>query len=99
MKLSCYNNRIDYQSKVYIFNSFSGALIEMEVEKADALMANKFHEFNAEETKLLKGEGIWVSDDCDEKALVKYMFRRERYCSECLSITIVPTFECNFACL
>lgn len=98
MKISCYNNRMDFQDKAYVFNSFSGALIEMEHERADALMSGDLHRFSVEEIKLLKGVGILVRDDCDERALVIHMFRRARYSPESLPITILPTFECNFAC-
>jgi len=98
MKLSKYNIISSNRGGHFVYNTFSGGLIQLDEEHACFLSHNKLEYLSVEEMDLLQANGIVVPDDCDEYAMITHMFRSSRYNHNDLAITIVPTYECNFAC-
>lgn len=98
MKMSQYNIFTSTNNGKYVYNSFSGSVIELDSNHISILESGEIAKLTAEEICLLTKQGIIISDECDEKKLIKYFFNKSRYGNNTLSITIVPTLECNFSC-
>lgn len=98
MKASIFNFSYERSDGSYVlFNTFSKAVIAFD-EK------NKFEEIlndcqkMSEESQALYANGMIVSDETDELALLKYFHYKAKFSSEHLILTVAPTMQCNFAC-
>lgn len=98
MKMSKFNNFIETLKSFYVFNSFSGSLIELDKKYFEFLQSGNILKLSESEINILKNQGIVVTDKCNEKSLIRYFFYKARYGNQILSMTIVPTLECNFSC-
>ncbi len=98
MKPSYYNIFLNPSNKYFVFNSFSGAMIELNDKCYKSLKSGQYNNLSNEEIDIAIKQGILVEDDYDEKAILKYTFNKSRYCNDTLAITIAPTLNCNFSC-
>lgn len=103
MKLSMYNFRKNINDDVLLFNSRTGALaiINDEVVKImDDIESGVFDENKYDKSLLENMEkfGCILPDDFDEIRLIEYIRNMQKYQKTSLSLTILPTLECNFRC-
>lgn len=112
-KLSKYNIVIHNQdSKILLYNTLSGALVELDEEYAQYFgLTNKQEKDKLIEIELnnlsekykniymdLKKGGYIVDCRFDEIQFLKYLSYKSRYTSRANGLTILPTLDCNFKC-
>lgn len=98
MKLSNYNILSENKSGKYVYNTFSGCLIQLEDNYYNILRDKTLESLSEQELDILFQNGVVVNDVSDELATLTHLFRKTRYGSGQLSLTIVPALGCNFAC-
>ncbi len=109
MKPSRYNQRVELpDGRALLFNSFTLdllALDPLDAAVADVLLASgsarparELANRAAELRPLLARQGFLVDDGIDELALLRDARERERHQRQALSLTVVPSLACNFAC-
>ena len=104
MKPSVFNFAYTRDQGTYaVFNTFSRAVIEFESQ-------DKYHEIingscsahpedtYRQEAEELARNGLIVSDETDELAVLKYFHYKAKFTKEHLILTVAPTLACNFAC-
>lgn len=67
MKMSQYNIFTSTNNGKYVYNSFSGSVIELDSNHISILESGEIAKLTAEEICLLTKQGIIISDECDEK--------------------------------
>ncbi|MBC7328907.1 4Fe-4S cluster-binding domain-containing protein [bacterium] len=65
---------------------------------AKALQEGNLDSLEPEVIRELEENNLIVSKEVDELALVKTLFWRSKFTGNTLSVTILPTYECNMAC-
>ncbi|WFR57122.1 radical SAM protein [Anaerocolumna sp. AGMB13025] len=104
MKYSKYNILTNYKDYYVIHNLVSeqGILIQKEQnDKFQKLVEKSEPDMNEENViNILIGKGIIIEDDIDEMKVVQKMKRNDiEQKKHRLSITIIPTYQCNFKCI
>ncbi len=106
MKISKYNLMFKYKTKKLAFNSMTCAFAVVTdsflkiLEKVASKTFNE-SECSREELDLVESmkKGRFLIDDCfDELEFLKFKNFQGRFSTDRLSLTIAPTFSCNFAC-
>lgn len=102
MKLSNYNFLFEIDKKCYALNLISRSLIKItNKDIQDMLLNRETSDKNNLKKKdidmLLKG-GFLVQNYLNEIDILKLRFRKQKYDNENLSLTIIPTYNCNFNC-
>lgn len=102
MKLSIFNNIVQIEKNVFIYNSLTESLLRLDEKYAKSF--NRFCESkNLEDLNkdlfenLLKGKML-VDGAIDEIDNLKIMHNIARYSNSTCSLTIAPTMQCNFRC-
>ena len=106
MKQSNYNIIFDYKKKKLAFNCLTCALAEVDdcfFEILESIKRKHFCESTLDENtqKTLNNmkNGGFIVDDCfDELEFLKFKSYQGKFRTDNLSLTIAPTFACNFAC-
>ncbi len=98
MKLSKYTIFHKYNGKEYIYHQMSKALLQIDNDLENALENNNIDKIPQEIFLSLKTKGFIIDNDLDETIPIKYANILNRYNSESLRITILPTISCNFRC-
>ena len=88
------------ESKHVIYNSRTNALALIENENLTAFKQYCLtgHALDDELKNNLIAGGFLLDDDVDEKQSLRYNMLRQRYNTSTLTLTIVPTADCNFRC-
>lgn len=105
MKSSRYNHFYDIEGGIILaFNSYTGALAEIEpenyprvqylLEHPDRLETDQDREFR----KHLVAGGYLIADAIDERAVLQAKSLQYRRNTAILTLTVAPTLACNFAC-
>ena len=97
-KLSKYNIFHNQNGKIYLFNQFSKALLEIDAELYDALTELDLSRIPQDIQKILDKCGFLVDNNTDESYKLRYANMINRYNSNLLRLTILPTINCNFRC-
>lgn len=97
-KLSKYNIFHNQNGKIYLFNQFSKALLEIDAELYDALTELDLSRIPKDIQKILDKCGFLVDNNTDESHKLRYANLINRYNSKVLRLTILPTINCNFRC-
>lgn len=103
MKWSKYNYL--FKSKIgknLIYNSLSNSFLELDEETYTFLSANiSFPDvlLNSEHSELFIKHKILVGDDNDEILELSFLDILARTNNKILSLTIAPTYDCNFDCI
>lgn len=97
---SKYNFFFDYNSKNYIYNTLSTALVELDNDIYVNLKTNKIENIKQDYINLLREMHFIVDKDISEAEEFSYYFDSIRYgqSSNVLSITLIPSYNCNLAC-
>ena len=106
MKLSKYNLIFDYRNIKLAFNSMTCALVIATndfLRILEEVKNNVFHriEHSKRELNLIHDmkEGGFIIDDCfDELKFLKFKNFQGKFQTNNFSLSIAPTFACNFAC-
>ena len=95
MKESIYNYKINLsikdEYKSFIFNTRSRKLLDFTGQQLSNLSPTQ--------EKILRNNGFLVDDDIDESQLALYYRINKIYQNKLLSLTIIPTADCNFKCV
>lgn len=106
MKLSKYNLMFDYKNEKLAFNGMTCAFASVNDDFFKILKEIKDGTFDKvehskEDLDLIKNmkKGGFIIDDCfDELEFLKFKSYKGKFQTDSFSMTIAPTFACNFAC-
>lgn len=100
MKISEYNIIKEYQDEILVYNSFSKSSIILDkCSNIDCFKNIKsFNKLSDNEKEILINNGFVVSDDTNELLETKYVYQQKFFENDILTIALVPTLSCNFAC-
>jgi uncharacterized protein len=106
MKSSRYNHffEIEGGDTALAYNSYNGAMAEIEKENYTRILHLLVHPDHAESTQdnefiqCLKEGGFLIADGVDQSAALRTKARRLRLEGAILTLTIAPTLACNFNC-
>jgi len=106
MKLSKYNWLVDMDDSLIIYNGFTGAMANIHHNNriyVTKLLNTTEHELslNSDYKELnqgLQNLGFILPDESDELYIMEQIFNARKYSLNINHITIVPTYDCNFAC-
>jgi uncharacterized protein len=93
----------DSESAV-IYNSFTGAAMEINNKFLDLLSDKReinMELLNQEQENVvneLEKNGFLIEDYINEKKILKYRNMKDKFNKEKLTLTILPTFQCNLRC-
>lgn len=102
MKISKYNIFIEKNDKVIAYNSFTNSLALMKNDDYRKFKQNINCIDNLINDSLyddLKKGGFIIENNVDEIELLKVRVNKGRYDQRKLSLTILPTSDCNFRCI
>lgn len=94
-KKSRYNLEHNQDSRKFLYNSYTGALAEIEAEQYEIYTAGLFE--GLPELDLWLKMGFLVPRDLNETKLLKLAFEQRRFMPD-LFLTIAPTLLCNCHC-
>ena len=106
MKKSKYNLIFDYNEKKLAFNSITCALAIVDDNFLDilkkieekTLVENECSKETLELIENMKGGGFVIDDCFDELEFLRFKNCQGKFNTDRFSLTIAPTFSCNFAC-
>lgn len=100
MKISKYNIIKEYKNNILIYNSFSKASLILEKGSDISAFENieAFNRLSKEEHNILIENGFVIDDDRDEYLELKYTYSHNFFNTDMLSISLVPSLNCNFKC-
>lgn len=100
-KVSPFNCAIKENNSVLLFNSASGALLDISKERYVAFVSagknNTLTEFIRLNPEFEKGRFV-LPEKSNELDRITLKFERERFDDKVLSLTLCPTLGCNFRC-
>lgn len=96
MIYSKYNYIVDLNDKKLLYNSNSGALIELDNNTYERI---KSSQLNEAEKNLLIEKKVFVKSDRAEINRIKFETHAARSNTSHLNIVIAPTYFCNFDCV
>ena len=106
MKQSNYNWVVECNGDTVIYNGYSGAISRIEkiyteyiekimaAENIDNALEDQYQTIN----KALIDNGYIIEDNFDEIYIMEQIYKVRKYSSEINHITVIPTYDCNFAC-
>lgn len=94
------------KNKKIIYNSRTGATASIDMEYVDekglslkeALLSSKDPK-SKEIVEMLKAGEFIISSRIDEKSLIRFEYLKAKFSTNSLDLTIIPTLDCNFACI
>lgn len=98
--MSKYNIYVNENSRFYVFNQLSGALIEVDEELFRCLKNNEIEKINASEElfdEMRKAHFI-CDENLNEELIVLSANKMFRFANNVARVTILPTIDCNFRC-
>ena len=99
-KFSQYNIFINKEEKMfYLFNSNTGATFLIDEDVKNRIEDNDIASFTEEEIKVYEDTGVIVKNDVDESRLFSYLYNKQKFNNDILSITMLLTYECNLRCV
>ena len=100
MKFSSYNHLFSLDSRFFLYNILSTAIVELEPDIAFAVRHSRIDMVNVQLLEKFRELGMVVSADADEELAYKYFYDRTRYgvSNPILHFTFIPTYACNLAC-
>ncbi len=93
IKLSEYNETVNAGEKEYVYNFYTGAILELEKGQKFELGA-----MSKEETDFLVKKGFAVSETVDEVKRLEFSYLSNKFDKSSLGLTLCTTLECNFDC-
>ncbi len=98
-KSSFYNVYEYLNSNHYIVNTYSRAILKLDSkEDYQNINQNNLKKYSQDELLMLFDNGFIVDIDTEEISNIEYMYKYNYFNNTNLSITILPTLDCNFKC-
>jgi uncharacterized protein len=94
-KKSRFNLELSLESRKYLYNSYSGALAELDPKQYELYKSCDFQGLG--DIQLWRDMGFLVPRNLNETKMLKTAFEKSRYRAQ-LYLTIAPTLLCNCAC-
>lgn len=100
LKASFYNHYITQNSKQFVYNLLSTAIIELDENIFELIKNNQIDRIDKSIKESLISEGIIVKDNVDESLIYKTYYDSIRLgeTAKTLTVTLVPSYNCNLAC-
>ena len=100
LKASFYNLYFDVNNQHFIYNTLSTSIVGLDDDSYNILKNNTIENLNKEYIDPLYEQGFLVEEDTDEPLKYLYFYNRTRLGggAKLLSITLMPTYQCNLAC-
>lgn len=105
MYVSKYTFVIPHHNRIYLYNTLSNALLEINQESYSLIREAKINnnsidieKLDADVYTILKDKHFIVENDYDELLLYKSIILSQREQTEFMHLTLAPTMECNFNC-
>ena len=98
--LSKYNIFFEHDSRYFVYNTLSSAIIELSHVFFVSMQKNDISCFSNDDVEAFYVEGILVDEDLDEVGCYLHHYDNYRFHSRrtTLNITLVPTYNCNLVC-
>lgn len=102
-KSSFYNRFYEVGGRYWIFNTLNQGLLEVPEQSFRLLQNNKFDIEKCDQdmlediNELIENEFV-VFENYNELKTIKNLFHNDKYKRDYMSVTIIPTLECNCAC-
>ena len=100
MKFSKYNHIFYFNKQAFLYNILSTAIVQLDENVRGAIEENQIDKLDKVIFSEMESLGFIVSDDLDEALIYQYFCNNIKYANTLrnLSITLVPTYNCNLAC-
>lgn len=98
MILSKYNKFFRVSDKWVVYNSASASMFELEDELYEQLINSDFSKIQADYLDDLFKQYILVENDDAVFNKFKFEIYKNRYSSQNMHLTLIPTYYCNFNC-
>lgn len=98
MKSSQYNVYFPLKGKYIVYNTLTDSIIAVDEELKTRLEMSNIEGIEPEMSQALLKCGILVSDDTDEKVMLRFQYQAAKYSSEYISVLLLPTYACNLSC-
>lgn len=102
-KSSFYNRFYEVGGRYWIFNTLNQGLLEVPEQSFRLLQNNKFDIEKCDQdmvediNELIENEFV-VFENYNELKTIKNLFHNDKYKRDYMSVTIIPTLECNCVC-
>ncbi len=102
-KASRFNVWQENREKTLLYNTFTTGLLKLDREHAGKIRGvledpQRISALAESEVSLLRDNGFLLEAGIDEMEMLKYRYYRGVFGGKRLTITIIPTTNCNFAC-
>lgn len=97
-KFSLFNVFKKKENSLFVFNTFTKALIKLEGYNRNSFILSNIKEFDDTILTTLIKNGFIVDNEVDEIAVLEKFYNKFNVQSEYLYLTLLPTFNCNFDC-
>ncbi len=98
MKVSRYSFFTKAKNSFLVYHQLTQSLIAVDEALFCALKEGNIASIDTALLNSLNSMGIVIDEDINEEAIVMTANIRERYQSDALRVTILPTLSCNFSC-
>lgn len=98
MKFSKFNIVFDYKTNIYITNTLTKSIMQIDEKIKKVLKDNKIDDFSQEEINIFKSKGFVINSNIDEIGLLRYRSNKLKNSKKEMEFVICPTLECNFKC-
>ena len=99
-KQSRFNTVIKIGDNIFIYNSFTKAYMKVGSEQILPEIGNSINLENIQiaQYQSIKDNGFIVDESKDEISELKYIFNKNYFSENTLSIALMPSMACNFSC-
>lgn len=98
MKLSKFNIIFKHRNQLYITNTLSKSILQIDEKCEEIIKQNLIDNLTCEEQDILLKRGFLVQDELDEIGLLRYQSNKLKHSKEEMEFVIAPTLSCNFKC-
>lgn len=100
MKLSKYNYLFEHKGSHYLYNILSTAIVKLDDVSFNRIKVGNILSFSSDEIELLSKNHMVVDDGINEFEEYLYYYDSVRLgrSAKTLSLTFIPTYNCNLAC-
>lgn len=97
MKPSKYNTWVQYQDREFVYNSFTGSLLQVP-SSTKKIFETSVQLFDLSVPNALIEAGIVIPDELDELSLLEARYAFGRTAKSHLALTVISSLGCNFDC-
>lgn len=98
MKVSQYNLYFPLKDRYVVYNTLQDTVAVVDEDLRECLTTSALENLDNGVIQGLLQCGVLISDDTDEKALLRYRYQAAKYSADFISVLLLPTFACNLSC-